>query len=171
MSKQSDSRSLATERQKEYARSLGIDFNERITRAEISKLIDDAEKAQIEKRYQVLDDLEQRESEAWEKMRAQVLAEIDPEDCPLSKADTSQIVESLSKRRLAAILITIPWDSVHDFDDLRGTTFQISFADDMTLDEVEKVIISSAMTIMEQKGMDLVKLLRQTHELLTRRTR
>ena len=34
--------SLATDRQKEYARQLGIEFSEIITRGEIGKLIDEA---------------------------------------------------------------------------------------------------------------------------------
>jgi len=143
----------ATERQKEYARALGIEFADNVTRREISELLDRAVAAQVEERYQRLDELSHRESEAWQKMREEVLAEIDAEDCRLSKAEPSKIVETLSDRGFASILITIPWDDIEDFHDLRGVTGQIEFCDDMTQDDMEAVIRSYAYDIMKRNGL------------------
>jgi hypothetical protein len=85
----------------------------------MSQLIEEAEEKQTEQRYQKLDELRERESHAWQKMREEVLAEIyaDPDDCRLSAADTSRIVDALSKRGIAAILFTFPSDAAYDISD------------------------------------------------------
>lgn len=149
--------SRATECQREYARQLGIAFSDEITRAEIGKLIDEAVNRRDENRYQELDELEQRESDAWQIMRTEVLAEIDadPEDCRLSKAETSQIVEELSRRGLAAVLITMPWNDFY-IEDWVGVGFTTSFSDDMLLDDAGEVIKSAALTFWKRDGIDLV---------------
>jgi len=143
----------ATDRQKEYAKSLGIDFPDKINRRDISKLIDDAVAKSDDERFERLDELGRREGQAWEEMRQEVLAEIDAEDCRLSKATKSQIIEALSERGLAAILITIPWDDIVDFHDLTGVKVEISFSDDMTQEDVEATIITYATEIMKRKGI------------------
>lgn len=146
-------RKLATSRQKEFARELGIEFPDEITRGEISKLIDVALAASDEKRYQRLDELSDRESDAWRKIRAEVLAEVDAEDCRLSKAEPKQIVEALSERGVVAILITMPWDDIEGFDDLTGVQLRVSFNDDMKLDDVDAVILQYAANVMRRKGI------------------
>jgi hypothetical protein len=143
----------ATERQKEYARALDIEFAETVTRREMGDLIDGAVVAREQERYQHLDDLSNRESEAWQKMREEVLAEIDAEDCRVSKAEPSRIIEALSERGFATILITIPWDAIEDFHHLRGVKFEIAFCDGMTQDDMEAVIESYAYDIFKRKGL------------------
>lgn len=120
---------------------LGIGFSANINRRDISKLIDAAIVKQDDERYKRLDDLSDRESEAWKEMRKEVLAEIDAEDCRLSKAMPSQIVEALSDRGLAAILITMPSDDIIDFDDLTGVKVDISFSDEMTQENMESAML------------------------------
>jgi len=78
---------LATQRQKEYAQRLGVAFPPNVTRAEISKLIDEAVTKRDDERFERLDDLSRRKIQAYEQMRQQVLAEVDAEDCRLSKAE------------------------------------------------------------------------------------
>ena len=84
----------ATDRQKEYAKSLGIDFPDNINRKDISKLIGDSVAKGDDERFERLEELSRREGKAWEEMRQEVLAEIDAEDCRLSKATKSQIIEA-----------------------------------------------------------------------------
>jgi hypothetical protein len=81
---------LATDRRKEYARSLGIKVPDDMTRREVGKLIDEAVAARDEQRIQRLDDLTRRESEAWQKMRREIPSETDADNCGLSKADASK---------------------------------------------------------------------------------
>lgn len=145
---------LATARQKEYAQSLGIEFSDDITVETMSKLIQDAVDKRDEDYYEKLDEMEQRGSDAWKKMREEVLAEIDEQDCRLSKATPSQMVTELSEQRdLAAVLLTLPWDGIEDFGNLTGKSLNISFGDDMTLEDVEDLIMSCAGEIMKKRGL------------------
>jgi hypothetical protein len=144
---------LATERQKEYARELGIDSPEGITRREISELIDCAVASRVEERYRRLDDLGRRESEASQRMCQEVLAELDAEDCRLSKAEPSQIAEALSKRGFAVIVITMPWDDIVDFHDLAGVKANIAFCDDMTQDDMEATLEQAALWVRKRNRL------------------
>jgi len=143
----------ATERQREYARELGIEFTDNITRDEISKLIDAAQTAEEDERWNRLNELNDRESAARNELREEVLAEIDSEGCRLSKATPAQIVQALSDRELATILITMPWKQIKDFENLRGVESEISFSDEMTIEDVESVIMTYAGEIMKRKGI------------------
>jgi hypothetical protein len=132
---------LATERQKEYATELGIDFPPEISRRELSALIDDAVQKQDEEGYERLEELGKRESEAWQQMREAVLKEIDEEDCRLSAAQPQQIVDELGNRNLGAILI---WFDIDDIDRLiksaEGVNFTVSFADIMSETEMRAAL-------------------------------
>lgn len=150
--KAQDNIPLATERQKEFARSLDIQFSDKINRRDISKLIDSAVKKDDGERYKRLDDLGDRESQAWGEMRKEVIAEIDAEDCRISRATPSQIVEALSDRGLAAILITMPLDDIVDFDDLTGVKAELSFSDEMTQDDMESALLVFAGHIMNRRA-------------------
>jgi len=144
---------LATEKQKDYAISLGISFPETISRRDISKLIDEAVVALDEKRFERLDEIDRRETQARNEIRQEILEEIDADDCRLSKATTEQIVEELSERGLAAILITMQWDDIQDFHVLSGTRAEIAFSDDMTQEDVEATIMTLAGDQMKRKGI------------------
>jgi len=131
----------ATERQKDYATSLGIDFPSDIDRKEISQLIDTAVQQRDERRFKQLSELSDRESEAWRAMREEVLAEIDEEDCRLSKAQQDQMVEELANRNRGAILISFALDDVVDFEDLTGVRFELSFSEDLDESEMHSVLM------------------------------
>jgi len=121
----------ATEPQKEYARSLGIDFPLDITKKEISKLIDEAVQRRDDERFTILNKLGEKESKAYQNIRDEILSEIDEEDCRLSKATPSQMVEELENRSLGAILIFFDPDKV-DFSNITGSEFGVSFSDNLT---------------------------------------
>jgi len=144
---------LATERQKEYARSLGIVFREDISRTEISRQIDEAVTKRDDERFARLHELSRRESEARKQMREEVLAELDEEDCRLSRAEPSQMIEALSERGLAAVLITMPWDEIEGFDNLENVSAQMSCSDGMTEDDMQSVIMTYGFLFMKRKGM------------------
>ena len=78
----------AAERQKEYARQLGIEFDEDIDRREIRSLIDAAINKQDGEHYKRLEELLNKESAAYRELREKILAEI--EEGLLSKATAAQ---------------------------------------------------------------------------------
>jgi hypothetical protein len=131
----------ATERQREYAIELGIDFPPDINRRDISKLIDAAVEKRDDERLQRLEELGNRESEAWTQMREAVLKEIDEEDCRLSVARPQQMVDELANRNLGAVLI---WFDIDDIDELvrhaKGVSFTATFADIITASEVRSIL-------------------------------
>jgi len=129
----------ATEKQKDYALSLGIKFSPDITKSEISKLLDIAVEKQTDERYEKLDKIRDREYEAYEEIKKEVLEEIDEEDCRLSKATDEQILEKFEEQDLGAILITFPIDDF-DFDDLAGLRFSIGTSNNLSTEEMKKVI-------------------------------
>jgi len=142
----------ATDRQKEYALSLGIEFAPDINRREISELINEAVEKRDEERFRKLEELSDRESEAWNEIRREVLAQIDEEDCRLSKATPMQIVEELGTRGQGAVLITFELDEVEDFENLTGMHFVVSFSDDtMTEDEVMMVLGTLGYSAFEKQ--------------------
>ncbi|MEX2091133.1 MAG: hypothetical protein WD971_00575 [Pirellulales bacterium] len=131
----------ATERQKEYASELGIEFPPDIDRRAISKLIDAAVEKRDDERFERLMELGDRESEAWRQMREAVLKEIDEEDCRLSVARPQQMVDDLANRNLGAILV---WFDIDNVDDLvahaKGVNFTATFADIITASEVRSIL-------------------------------
>jgi|GEM_PF-2473693 len=141
----------ATERQKEFASSLGIEFAPDINRREISVLLDRAVQARDDERFDLLQKLDQKEGKHWEEMKQQVIAEMDADDLPLSKAPIGRITEALDDRGLASILIAIPWDDIVDFDDLAGANVQISFGDMMQQEDMEAVVMQIAANIMKRR--------------------
>lgn len=142
----------ATDRQKEYATSLGIEYPPNINRRDISDLIDKAVNERDAERYETLEELDKKEGELWEQAKAEVIAEMGPDDLPLSKAAPEQIVEALDDRGLASLLITMPWDDVIDFEDLTGVKAQTYLPDSMTVEDFHAVIIQFASNIMNQRG-------------------
>lgn len=110
----------ATERQKDYARSLGIDFSEDIDRREISDLIAAAQ----DQRLDNLAKVEEREGKVYEKLRKEIEAEIYRDDKPLSTASPGDMATALENRGFAAIVLTFdPRDigrQCEGFNCLRG---------------------------------------------------
>lgn len=142
----------ATERQKEYATELGIDFSPDIDRRAISELIDVAVQKRDDERYDKLEELSDRESQAWKEMRESVLEEIDEEDCRLSRAQPSQMIEELSNRGRCSVLITFDFDDVSDFGDLTGAHFQVQFSDDMEKSDMQSILMGLGLQMAANLG-------------------
>ena len=140
-----------TERQKEYARSLGIDFPADISKREISKLIAKAAEREDEERFEKLEQLADRESKAYEEMREAILAEIDEEDCRLSRATLEQILDELENRDLGAVLISFPIDEV-DFEDLTGAKLDVACSGNLSESEMRSVLLGLGMAVARQVG-------------------
>lgn len=140
---------LATDKQKDFARSLGVDFSPDITKSAISPLIDKAIAQEDEERFKKLDKIEDRESKAYEEMRTEILAEIDEEDCRLSKATPAQMVEEMENRDHGAILISFPIDDV-DFDNMAGAQLAVSFSDNLSEAEMNAVLFGLGAMMARQ---------------------
>lgn len=131
----------ATERQKEYAKSLGIDFPADIDRAAISELIDATLDRRDEERYRRLDELQDRESAVREQLRQEILAEVDDEDPRLSKAEPGQVADAFGERGMGTIVVTFDPNEIEDFEHLLGVNFNVSFSSDyMDIEDVASVL-------------------------------
>tara|TARA_R110002096_G_scaffold9342_4_gene37031 strand:+ start:241 stop:774 length:534 start_codon:yes stop_codon:yes gene_type:complete len=114
----------ATEKQKNFARELGISFPDDINRRKISTLIDKA----LEKENERRNELQDRESKAYAALRQEALAEVDEDNPRVSDASPDSIARALGERGLGAILITfdietlynetINFNVVHDEDNM-----------------------------------------------------
>jgi hypothetical protein len=122
-------RPLATEKQKDYARELGISFPENVDRKTISKLIDQAVAKRDDERFDRLNQLERREAAAAEGLR-------------LVDATTDEIVKALTDRGMIAIVISR--DAIEDFDQMEGVPMTLAYTDDMTQHDMESVILAVA---------------------------
>jgi hypothetical protein len=114
-----------------------------------------------------LDELQRGESAALELLRADVLAEIDadPDDCRLSRAEPSQMVEVLNRKGFVAVLLTISLEE-YDPSDLMGVQFTTWFSDGMTREEMENVIASASLTNWKRKGIDLMAAMQNASALV-----
>ena len=130
----------ATEKQKDFARELGIEFPGDIDRKEISALIDDALARQDDARFERLNALQEKESQVREELRAEVLAECDEEDPRLSIASEEQILEALADRDLGAILITFEYGILGGVDDLTGEKFTLASTDDIDNEDLKTIV-------------------------------
>jgi len=88
----------ATDRQKAFARDLGIQFDESIDRNSISKLIAAAQERENTERFEQLELLADRESDAYRQIREEILLEVDKDDPRLSKATSVEIMKTLGKQ-------------------------------------------------------------------------
>jgi len=130
----------ATDTQKDFARSLGLEFPEHIDRKSISKMIDDALANQEDARYARLEALQAGESEAREQLRAEVMAECDAEDPRISVASVKEIVEALSQREIGAIIVTFEFGAFNGVEDLTGAKFDINATDDLDQDDLKRLL-------------------------------
>lgn len=142
----------ATSRQKEYAASLEIEFPADINRRDISALIERAVTQHDDERYERLEELDKKEGALWEQAKAEVLSDFSPDELPISKASPKQIVEALDERGLATLLITVPWDDIDDFRDLTGARADVYFADSITVEDFQSVILMISANIINQRG-------------------
>ena len=132
----------ATERQKEYARELGITFDDNVNRREISKLIDHAVRNRDDERFKKLDDLQDRESEAYREIRQELAREMDADDPRVSRATPDEIMTALADRGLGAVLITFDPDKLDDNLEGRGKA-EISYTEDWMTEEDMRDFLSN----------------------------
>ena len=142
----------ATSKQLAYAESLGCEFSEPITRAAISELIDAQLTINAERRDEEIERLESRETEAVEAVRRELLEEM-ADDPQVSKATPRQMIDSLDAPGLAAVLITIPFDQIDSFEDLRGVPTQMSSSEEMSSQESAHVLMGVAQALYKKYGL------------------
>lgn len=145
----------ATDRQKEYARSLGIDFPDDIDRREISKLIDAAQ----DQRLDDLAKVEEREGKVYEKLRKEIAAEMYRDDKPVSKATPNDMVNALEAQGFAAIILTLnPRDVGNE-----NAKASITFGDgNMTEEDMRETLMRLGNAVLNQ---EFNKMARRVEEL------
>ncbi len=139
----------ATEKQKDYARKLGITFPEDIDRRTISSLIDQALAAQDDARYQRLDELQNQESKVREELKQEIIAELDANDPRLSTATPAQMVEALENRAMGAVLVT--FDPDVDPDDLAGVPLNVNYSTETINLEMVKSVVAALFVMTNRK--------------------
>ncbi len=134
----------ATDRQKEFARSLGIDFPDDIDRREISKLIEAAQ----DQRLDNLAKVEEREGKVYEQLRKEIEAEIYRDDKPLSKASPGDMATALENRGFAAIILTFnPNDIGKD-----NATASIAYGDgNMSEEDMRETLMRLGNSVLNQE--------------------
>lgn len=141
----------ATEKQRDFATSLGIKFSDDIDKESLSNLIDDAIFKKDEERYDRLAEMEMRESRVRQEIRAeieaQVIAEHDAEFQRLDTATIGQIVESLSEREIGAIVITFKYGEMEGFDPPMDGELRISSTDDIDKEDLKKIVLFLGMKL------------------------
>ncbi len=80
----------------------------------------------------------------------EVIAEIEEEDCLLSKATPAQMLEELANRNRGEILISFDWDDDIDFDDLVGRSFGIEFSEDLDESDMRSILLWMGAAMMGQ---------------------
>ncbi len=141
-----------TEKQIAFATELGVEFAEDIDRRDLSKLIDAAIIKRDDERFQRLDEIQEKENQVREELRAEIMAECDQEDPRLSVATSEQIVESLDQRMIGGILLTFSYDELggfENFEELVGKSVHMNHTDDVDTEDVIKILmwVSTALRI------------------------
>lgn len=140
----------ATQKQKDFALALGCQFDDTITRGEISALIDIGKLAEEERRFERIESIENREFSAVNAIRNEL---IDSDDPPVSASTPRQMVDSLDDRDTCAVLITLPFDQIDSFDDLDGVPVAIASSNSMTNEEVARMLLSIAIGLQKHLGI------------------
>ncbi|WP_436717215.1 hypothetical protein U8335_09500 [Roseiconus lacunae] len=140
----------ATDKQKAYATQLGIEYPDDIDIRAMSQLIDEAQLRQEDERYERLDELQKKESDVREQLRAEILSECDEEDARLSVATKEQMLDELDERDIGAILITLDYGELTDLEDLSGVKLAISNTDNLEADDVKAVLTWLGMAMLRR---------------------
>jgi hypothetical protein len=135
---------LATEQQKDLARSLGCQFHDAITRYEIAELIEIAEENQRAAQWATV---QSRPAEP-----PPVSGNI-PEDPRISEATPRQIVDSLDDRGKCAVLITVPIDRIQSFNHMEGLPFAIASSEAMSNEDTAHFLMSVATNLYKHLGL------------------
>ena len=137
----------ATNKQKAFAKSLEIQFEDNVTRGEISALIDSALEKQKLDRYQELDDINNRRNDAYVALREEAENEVDEDNPRLSIATVEQMLSELVQREEGAIIVTFEW-GCHD-----GEDFRIRATDDLSEDDMLDTLLRIGCQIAEQRAV------------------
>lgn len=141
----------ATQKQRDFATSLGIKFSDDIDKESLSNLIDEAVIKRDDERYDRIAEMEDRESKVRREIRAEVEAQIIAEhDADFQRLDTAtvpQIIESLSSREIGAIIITFDYDKLNGFETLEGIDFSLRHTDDIDKDDMKKLMLMLGMKL------------------------
>lgn len=135
----SDTSPPATDRQIEYARSLGIDLPTSVTCRQISKLIDDAIDARNSIREDEIEELKNRESAAYQQVRNEVIEEL-REDGLLAPEDPVRFaIEWLEQRSQAAVILIFDEGAELPAE----AAFTIRRSDCLTPEDLRVVLVSA----------------------------
>jgi hypothetical protein len=144
----------ATDKQKAYARELGLSFDDDIDRRAISKLIDGALGKEELERYDRLNALQDKENELRAQFRAEIMAECDADDPRMSVATKDQILEGLNRRQIGAILVTFEYGVLGGVEDLTGEKFSLSTTDDIDEGDIKTILASLGVAMMRRSIVD-----------------
>ena len=139
--------SPATERQKEFARGLGIVFHDTIDKTTISNLIESTLLHRETERIARLRAIADKEDEIKAEFRDSIIAEHEAENPSLKNATPFQMLEALAARKLGAILITFCGDEVGDDGELSGVEFTVAHNDNIDAVEMRKILLMLAMKL------------------------
>jgi aspartate aminotransferase-like enzyme len=140
----------ATEKQKQFATELGVEFPDSIDRRAISELIDAALQKQDEERFDRLNALQNNENNVREEIRAEIMAECDEDDPRVSTVTTEQLMEAYAMRDKGAILISFEYGVLSGIEDSKGEKFDINSTDDLEPDDIKRIITMLGMALMRQ---------------------
>lgn len=135
---------LATEQQKDLARSLGCHFHDSITRYEIAELIEIAEENQRASQWAAVQSRSVVPSPVFEPPS---------EDPRISEATPRQIVDSLDDRGKCAVLITVPIDRIQSFNHMEGLPFAIASSEAMSNEDTAHFLMSVAANLYKHLGL------------------
>lgn len=139
--------SPATERQKEFARGLGIVFHDAIDKITISHLIESTLLHRETERIARLQAIADKEDEIKAEFRDAIIAEHEAEHPSLENATPFQMLEALAARNLGAILISFRSDGVGDDGELSGVEFTVAHNDSIDAAEMRKILLMLAMKL------------------------
>ena len=139
---------LATDSQKELARSLGCQFHEDITRFEIAEMIEIAEENQRAAQWTALESTKSEMDVTVAEQRMVV-----NDDPRISEATPRQIVDQLDDRGKCAVLITVPIDRIKSFNDMDGLPFAIASSEAMSNEDTAHFLMSVASSLYKHLGL------------------
>lgn len=142
----------ATKRQKDFALALGCEFSDSVTREEISELIEAGKERQQEARWAEMDAMQNREQSAIDAIRKELLDEM-ADDPQVSVATPKQIVSALNERDLCSVLVSMPFDELESFSDLRGVNVNISSSESMSSEDTARVLMAVSLNLYKKLGL------------------
>ncbi len=129
----------ATDRQKEFARSLNCQFADDISFGEIADLIDAALLKKRERDTAERDAFLTMQARAYDVIRRELLEEL-ADDPQVSTASPRQMVDALGQRQLTSVLITLPVENIQALRDFRDATPEITASRHVTDTDISRIL-------------------------------